>query len=97
MPLSGEAADRYDRNEGNDDYTQPGDLYRKVMNDEERQRLIDNIVGHMSQITSPKRDEIINRQLCHFFRADPEYGQRVADGLGVDVNKIMESAQFQHA
>jgi catalase len=33
------------------------------------------------------------RQLCHFFRADTEYGQRVADALGVDVSEFTEHMQ----
>jgi hypothetical protein len=27
------------------------------------------------------------RQLCHFFRADPDYGRRVAAKLGIDTNE----------
>jgi hypothetical protein len=34
-------------------------------------------------INGPKKDEIINRQLCHFFRADIGLGMAVAAGLGV--------------
>ena len=48
----------------------------------------------MKGIDGPKKDEIINRQLCHFFRADPELGQGVAQGLGVDVESIM--AEMSH-
>ena len=32
-------------------------------------------------------------QLCHFFRADQDYGARVAKALGVDVSAFMNSAQ----
>jgi catalase len=28
------------------------------------------------------------RQLGHFFKADPEYGSRVAAGLGIPVDEI---------
>ena len=41
----------------------------------------------MKGITGPKKDEIINRQLCHFFRVDANLGQRVADGLGVTIDE----------
>ncbi|MBS1913009.1 MAG: catalase [Bacteroidetes bacterium] len=84
FPLSGEPGDRYDRNAGNDDYTQPGNLYR-LMSPEERAALVQNIAGSMSGIAGEKREEIINRQLCHFFRADPEYGTGVAQALGMNV------------
>ncbi|WP_224998467.1 catalase [Cesiribacter sp. SM1] len=78
-------ADWYDRNApGEDDhYSQPGKLFREVMTEEQRLETVSNIVGAMSGITGPKRAEIINRQLCHFFRADIELGMRVAQGLGV--------------
>lgn len=91
MNLESTVADWYDRNaEGdNDHYTQPGLLYTKAMNDTDRKNLISNIVGAMSGISGPKRDEIINRQLCHFFRANPELGMGVAQGLGVDINPEM--------
>lgn len=74
-----------DRNrEGeNDHYSQPGIFYRNVLNEQDKKNLVHNIVGAMSGITGPKRDEIINRQLCHFFRADIGLGMAVAAGLGV--------------
>ena len=40
----------------------------------------------MSGIDGPKRDEIINRQLCHFFRANIELGMRVAQGLNINID-----------
>jgi len=76
----------FDRNENDDDhYTQPGDLF-KLMTDEHKQNTINNIVGAMSGISGPKKDEIVNRQLCHWFRADPQLGAGIAKGLGVDVD-----------
>jgi catalase len=85
------AADWYDRNApGEDDhYTQPGLLYTKAMNDQDRKNLVSNIIGAMSGIAGPKRDLIINRQLCHFFRANVELGMGVAKGLGVKVDEKM--------
>ena len=87
MALESTLADWYDRNApGEDDhYTQTGNLFRHVMSDDDRRHLIHNIVGSMQGITGPKRDEIIARQLCHFFRADAQLGMGVAQGLGVDV------------
>ena len=53
--------------------------------------LVHNIVAAMSGISGTKKDEIINRQLCHFFRADIQLGMAVASGLGVTVDeKAME-------
>jgi catalase len=40
----------------------------------------------MSKIDGPNKDLIINRQLCHFFRANVELGMRVASGLSVKID-----------
>ncbi len=80
----------YDRNQNdNDHYTQPGILYAKAMDNEARAHLIHNIVNHMNKIDGPKRDEIINRQLCHFFRANIELGLKVASGLQINIDSEM--------
>ena len=90
--LAASTADWFDRNgQGEDDhYTQPGIFFREVLDETGKKNLIDNIVENMSGINGPKRDEIINRQLCHFFRADSGLGMGVAQGLGVDISKVME-------
>jgi catalase len=95
-PLSLEStiADWYDRNApGEDDhYTQPGNLFRHALNDVDRQHLIHNIVASMQGIVSPKRDQIIYRQLCHFCRADIHLGIGVAAGLGLDIAALLPTA-----
>ncbi len=65
---------------------QPGDLYRKVMTDIDREHLIGNIVSHLGNANK----EIQLRQVQIFYKADPEYGQRVAEGLGLNMPKIAE-------
>ena len=87
MHIESTLADWYDRNApGEDDhYTQPGNLYRSAMSDEDRKHLVHNTVQAMSGVSGPKRAEIINRQLCHFYRADKELGTRIAAGLGVKI------------
>jgi catalase len=72
--------DRYSHREGNDDYTQAGNLFR-LMTPDAQARLIDNIVDHMRSV--PRH--IQERQVGHFFRADPAYGAGVADGLGIEL------------
>jgi catalase len=62
-----------------DHYTQPGDLYR-LLSEEERARLVDNIVGAISPV---ENDEIKIRQIGHWFKADPEFGRRIAAALGL--------------
>lgn len=79
MPLDMAYADTYPRNENDDDhYTQPGLLFRKVMTDSERKATISNFAGSMAGIAGPKRDEIIQRQLSHFYKADKELATEVA-------------------
>ena len=81
-------ADRFDRNQNDDDhFTQPGMLYRNAMNEQDRIHLINNIVSSMKGISGDKKEEISNRQLCHFFRADIQLGMAVAKGLGIDIDE----------
>ena len=91
MVLESNVADWFDRNgEGeNDHYTQPGLLFTKAMNDYDRHNLVANIVGTMSGISGEKKDLIINRQLCHFLRANFNLGMGVAKGLDVNIDALM--------
>lgn len=89
--LDSSIAEWYDRNaEGeNDHYSQPGIFYREVLSAEDKKKQVSNIAGAMSGITGPKKGEIINRQLCHFFRADIGLGMAIATALGVNVGEAM--------
>lgn len=80
----------FNRNENDDDhYTQPGLLFTKAMKQEQREHLIQNIITSMRGISGPKKDEILNRQLCHFFRANIELGMKIAMGLQVNIDGNM--------
>lgn len=65
--------------EGNDDYSQAGDLFR-LMTPAEQARLIGNIVASIR--TVPR--DIQTRQIQHFFKADPKYGQVVVETRRVE-------------
>ena len=54
-----------------------------------KKNLVSNIVGAMSGIAGPKKSEIINRQLCHFFRADIGLGMAIAQAMGVNIEQAM--------
>lgn len=83
LGISGNA-DHYDHWADNEDYwTQPGNLYR-LMSPEEKARLIGNLVQAMQGVPH----EIQLRQVRHFYKADPAYGEGVAQGLGIDVNEV---------
>ncbi|HVB04382.1 MAG TPA: catalase [Chitinophagaceae bacterium] len=85
--IDNQIADWFDRNgQGeNDHFTQPGWLYSKVMSESERKNLISNIISSMNGIQGPKRDQIIQRQLGHFFRVNKELSSKIASGLGISV------------
>ncbi len=93
--LENNLANWYDRNgEGeNDHYTQAANLFNKVMDDYDRNNLILNIVDSMQGISGSKRDLIINRQLCHFFRADTKLGLAVAKGLNLDIEGLIDDVK----
>lgn len=98
LELDSTLADWYDRNApGEDDhYTQPGNLFR-LMTDDAKRNTVSNIVGAMSGISGPKKDLIINRQLCHWFRADVQLGMGIASGLGLSMDSLNEMMPKQHA
>ena len=82
LKISGDA-DRYDHREGNDDYTQAGNLFR-LMKPGQKTQLIQNIVNAMK--TVPKETQ--ERQSRRFYKADPAYGEGVAKGLGLSMPKV---------
>jgi len=77
LKISGDA-DRYDHRAGNDDYTQPGNLFR-LMTPDQQQRLFNNIAAAMQGVP----EEIVRRQMAHFAKVDPAYGTGVAKALGL--------------
>lgn len=77
LKIHGDAA-RYDHRVGNDDYQQAGDLFR-LMSPTQRQTLIDNLVAALQGV--PQAIQL--KQVQHFAKADPAYGQGVATGLGL--------------
>jgi len=78
LKISGDAG-RYDQKRGVDaDYIQPGNLFR-IMSAAEQQRLIQNIVGALKNVPN----EIQQKMVEHFTRADRAYGDGVARGLGL--------------
>jgi catalase len=85
--VSGVAA-RQQYQHPNDDFVQAGDLYRKVMSDQDREHLIGNIVAHLGN--AQKRIQL--RQTALFYKADPDYGRRLAEGLGLEVDQVKHVA-----
>lgn len=62
-----------------DDFVQPRTLVNEVMDDAQRERLVANIVGHVSAVTIP---ELRERVIQYWTNVDAWLGQAVAAGLG---------------
>jgi catalase len=84
-------ADWFGRNADgeNDHFSQPGAFYREVLSAQDKLNLVSNISGALKGVSGPKKDEIVNRQLCHFFRADIGFGMAVANALGINPESAM--------
>lgn len=91
IEISGQG-DRYPYTYPNDDFVQPGNLYRDVMTDQDRENLAGNIIGHLDG--AQKRIQL--RQTALFFKADPDYGRRVAKGLKLDLKEVEKLANMSH-
>jgi catalase len=64
-----------------DDFAQAGDLYR-LQPPDAQERLVGNIAGGLGSVSSgPIGDGIVERSIAHFRAADPEFGERVAQGV----------------
>ncbi|CAO3573003.1 unnamed protein product [Mortierella alpina] len=68
---------RYPHRKSEDDFVQPGNLYR-LLKGSEQDDLVKNLVGHMKNVKNP---EIVKRQIELFRKADPEWARRVEEGL----------------
>jgi catalase len=71
-----------------DEYRQAGELYRSSSK-ADQDDLIANLVHDLSQVTNP---DITLEMVSHFYKADKEYGTRVAEGLHIDVQQVATRA-----
>ena len=65
------------------DFVQPGNLYREVMSETDREHLVHNIVTHMSQGVERFIQE--RAVTTYWYQVDPDLGTRVAKGLGLQI------------
>jgi catalase len=61
-----------------DDWSQAGALVRRVMDDASRDRLVSNVVGHLSDGVSPL---VLERAVQYWRNIDAETGERIAETL----------------
>lgn len=66
----------------NCDYVQPGVLYSRVMDDNQRTNTVENIIGHLKNA----KTFIQERQVKVFYKVYPEFGMRIAKGLKLNLN-----------
>ena len=67
-----------------DYFGQPALMWSEVFDDGARKRLVENIVGSM--MDSPKRIQLA--MLPQFYLVHEDFGQGVADGLGIDKSEV---------
>ena len=61
-----------------DDFTQAGTLVREVLDDEARDRLVDNIVGH---VLDGVKEPVLSRVFEYWTNVDPDLGKKVEAGV----------------
>jgi len=78
LKISGDAA-RYEQKRGvDDDYIQPGNLFR-LMTAQQQQNLFANIAGTLKKVPI----EMQKKMIAHFYKADKNYGSGVEKALGL--------------
>ncbi len=77
------AADHWNQRVDEDYYSQPGNLFR-LMTPDQQQALF----GNTARAIGPARIEIKHRHIRNCLRADPAYGEGVADALGIDLADV---------
>ena len=85
LELSG-AADNWNHREDDDDYyTQPGDLFR-LMSPAQQQVLFDNTAAELVTVD----DVVRKRHIRNCLKADPAYGAGIARALGITLSEVSE-------
>ncbi|MEG0072067.1 MAG: catalase [Raoultibacter sp.] len=74
-----------------DCFYQPGDLYR-LMEEDKKAVLIANTAADIAPCT----ENIKLRHAAHCYKADPDYGTRLAVAMGVDAEEVAKLAQLPH-
>lgn len=82
---------RYQITRTTDDYKQAGERYRSFQ-DWERDDLIANMVADMKEC--PK--DIALRMVWHWWHCDEDYGRRVAEGAGIDLQEALKLPLLPH-
>ncbi len=69
------------RDYDDDYYSQPGELYR-LMDQQQQQRLLENIIASINEVEC---EQIKQNQIFHFYQADKSLGKALAESLGISI------------
>ncbi|MDQ6665114.1 MAG: hypothetical protein M3Z23_12045, partial [Acidobacteriota bacterium] len=87
LPLTGTTVQEAIAKE--DNFAQAGELYRSF-SESDREHLIANLAGDLSQV---KNRALQLKIVSFFYRADPDYGTRLAKALNVTTAEVVSAAQ----
>ncbi|HEY4021497.1 MAG TPA: catalase [Pseudonocardiaceae bacterium] len=82
----------YVSHEEDDDWGQPGTLVRQVMDEDARQRLVDNVVGHLLNGVS---EPVLERAFAYWRNIDKDVGDRIETGVHENKNEKDPKAEQQ--
>jgi catalase len=68
----------YALREDDDDWGQPGTLVREVLDDEARDRLAHNVIGHVSKGV---KEPVLSRVFEYWRNIDPDLGKAIEEGV----------------
>ncbi|MCG5432870.1 catalase [Mycobacterium sp. MYCO198283] len=68
-----------------DDWTQAGVLVREVLDDDERNRLVENIVGHVAKGV---KEPVLSRVFEYWRNVDPDLGKKVEEGVRAKLDTV---------
>lgn len=75
-----------------DNFRAGGELYR-LMTEDKKQLLIENTAEDIASVTN----NVKYRHATHCYLADPQYGERITQAMGLDFAKVKELAKLDHA
>lgn len=73
-------------------FYQPGDLWR-LMEEDKKQVLVENTARNIEPVT----ENVKYRHAAQCYKADEQYGIRIAKAIGLDADKVMQLAKLNHA
>lgn len=87
LEISGYADYHNFREDDDNYYEQPGKLFR-LMTPEEQQRLFENTARNIEGASK----EVKMRHISNCYKADPAYGEGVANAIGIPLNEVIAAA-----